>query len=73
MQRQYEGFWFPKSVRDEVLTPETPMELLHFHGGAPVPEAGDGTVTVRWPHLGLDGWRRALEVLRRNQASVQAV
>jgi hypothetical protein len=71
MQRQYNGFWFPKPVRDEILTPERTFEVLHFQGGTLVPEGNEDAVTVRWPNLRLDDWQRVLDILQRNRANVQ--
>jgi hypothetical protein len=71
MRRQYDGFWFPKSVRDEILTPERTFEVLHFRNGTLVPDSNEDTVTVRWPALELDDWQRVLGILQRNRANVQ--
>jgi hypothetical protein len=71
MRRQYDGFWFPQSVRDEILTPERAFELLHFRDGTLVPEAGSDTVTIRYPRMDLADWQRALEIMHRNRANVQ--
>jgi hypothetical protein len=71
MRQQYDGFWFPQSVRDELLTPERRFEVLHFRDGTLVPEAGSDTVTVRYPRMDLADWQRALEIVHRNRADVQ--
>jgi hypothetical protein len=71
VQRQFDGFWFPPSVRDAILTPAKAFESLHFKGGMPVPESDDDSVTVRWPRLSLDDWRQALSILRQNQQNAQ--
>ena len=71
MQHQYDGFWFPASVRSEIITPERTFEYLHFRGGTLVPEGDDNAVTVRWPRLDLDDWQRALDILKRNRADVR--
>jgi hypothetical protein len=70
MRRQYDGFWFPQSVRDEILTPERAFEVLHFRDGTLVPEAGSDTVTVRYPRMDLADWQRALEIVHRNRGDV---
>jgi hypothetical protein len=70
MARQYDGFWFPASVRNEIITPERPFEYLHFKGGTLVPDGDDDTVTVRWPRLDLDDWRLVLDILQRNRADI---
>jgi hypothetical protein len=71
MQHQYDGFWFPASVRSEIITPERTYEYLHFKDGALVPEGDENAVTVRWPHLDLEDWQRALDILQRNRADVR--
>ena len=71
MRHQYDGFWFPASVRSEIITPERPFEYLHFRDGTLVPEGDDSAVTVRWPRLDLDDWQRALDILDRNRADVR--
>jgi hypothetical protein len=67
MQSQYDGFWFPASLRSELITPDRIFEYLHFRDGILVPEGDDDTVTVRWPRLDLDDWQRALGILQRNR------
>ena len=71
MQNQYDGFWFPASVRNAILTPDRTFEHLHFKGGNQVPEGAEDTVTVRWPRLDLDDWQRVLEILHKNRAQAQ--
>ena len=72
MQRQYDGFWLPESVREALLTPERQFEVLHYGQGELVSGPDRDTVTVRYPLLGLDDWRRALDTLRGNRARVQS-
>jgi hypothetical protein len=82
VRHQYDGFWFPSSVRDAIITPERSYDYLHFRDGGPLPlgdgdaaaasqaEAltpGAGTVTVRWPHLDLSDWERVIRLLKENQ------
>jgi hypothetical protein len=67
VQRQYDGFWFPPTVRDEIITSERAFEVLHFKGGGWVPDSDDETVTVRWPRLNLSDWHQVLSILERNQ------
>ena len=71
MQNQYDGFWFPTSVRNEIMTPDRTFEYLHFRDGNQLPEAADDTVTVRWPRLDLDDWQTVLGILRQNRAKAQ--
>ena len=72
MQNQYDGFWFPASVRNAIITPDRTFEHLHFSGGSLVPEGADGVVTVRWPRLNLDDWQQVLGTLQRNRAAMQS-
>jgi len=88
MHSQYDGFWFPAAVREELLTPGRPFEVQHFQsgaplaGGTPLPEGAPlpggeplpkgEAVSVRWPRLDPEDWRRALEILRRNRAGARA-
>ncbi len=67
LQRLYNGFWFPPSVRAAVLTPDTRYDYLHFKKGEIVPTSDSETVTVRWPCLDLAGWQHAVERLRKNR------
>ena len=71
MQNQYDGFWFPASVRNEIISPDRTFEYLHFRGGDQVAEGADDAVTVRWPRLNLDDWQQVLDILRQNQAAMQ--
>jgi hypothetical protein len=71
VQRQFDGFWFPPSVRDAILAPDKAYEYLHFKGGMPVPESDDDTVTMRWPRLSSDDWSQAFSILRQNQQQAQ--
>lgn len=72
MTRQYDGFWFPASIRNELVTPERRFETLHFQGGTFVPDGTADSVAVRWPRLELDDWQRALDILKRNRADFPA-
>jgi hypothetical protein len=67
VQRQYDGFWFPPTVRDEIITSERAFEYLHFKSGGWVSDSDDETVTVRWPHQNLSDWHHVLSILERNQ------
>ena len=71
MQNQYDGFWFPASVRNAIVTPDRSFECLHFRDGGLVPEGGDDAVTVRWPRLNLDDWQQILSTLQQSQDSMQ--
>ncbi len=71
MRNRYDAFWFPPSIRNEIITAETEYETLHFRGGAPVAESkGDDVVSVRWPRLDLAQWQWLVGALRRNQNQV---
>ncbi len=71
MRNRYDAFWFPPSIRNEIITGETQYESLHFQGGNPVAEAkGDDVVSVRWPRLDLADWQWLLGALRRNRKQV---
>jgi hypothetical protein len=72
MPRQYDGFWFPASVRDEILTPERTFETVHFQGGTIIPDSTEGSVTVRWPRLELVDWQRVLNILKKNRMNLPA-
>ena len=68
----YDGFWFPPSIRDRVLKPDTQYEFLYFRDGTPVPpEEGQGGVAIRWPRLDMDIWQQIIASLRTNQKRVQ--
>lgn len=68
MRNRYDAFWFPASVRNTILTPETEFVELSFRNGAIVPDArGDDVVTVRWPRLDMADWQRVVEILRGNR------
>jgi hypothetical protein len=69
VRRQYDGFWFPRAVRDAIITSDRTFEVLHFKGGGWILDPDDETVTVRWPHLNLNDWRQVLSLLERNQQS----
>lgn len=71
MQRRYDGFWFPASVRDELITPDRAFDLLHFKDGTLVPDCDDDTVSVRWPRLDLADWQRALGILQTKRKQMQ--
>ena len=71
MQNQFEGFWFPASVREAIITPDRAFQYLHFQGGNQVPEGTADAVTVRWPRLNLDDWQRALDILQENRTDAQ--
>lgn len=44
MRHQYDGFWFPSSIRDAIITPERPYDYLHFKDGELVTlGGGDGS------------------------------
>lgn len=71
MSTVYDGFWFPSSIRDRVLKPDTRYEFLYFREGtlAP-PEKGQGGVVIRWPRLDMDAWRQIIATLQTNQKRV---
>jgi Acyl-CoA reductase (LuxC) len=75
LRNLYDAFWFPLSIRDAIITPDTEYDHLHFCGGAMVDAAAQGlgeeTVTVRWPHLDLSAWERIVGALRGNRRRVQ--
>lgn len=66
------GFWLPRSVREQLLTPEIAWESVAFSEGrecgkecaADDPDA----VAVSWPRLSAAEWGRALDILSRNRA-----
>jgi hypothetical protein len=67
----YDGFWFPSSIRNRFIKPNTPYETLHFSSGTTVPVAGLDTVTVRWPRLDLADWKQVMSHLQDNRRHVQ--
>jgi hypothetical protein len=67
----YDGFWFPASVRDRILTPNTSYAYLHFSRGSIVPASSTETVTVHWPHLDLAGWKQVIAQLQENRRRAQ--
>ncbi len=71
MSAVYDGFWFPSSIRDRVLRPDTRYEYLNFREGTPVPpEEGEGGVVIRWPRLDMEAWQQIITALRSNQKQV---
>ena len=75
MRNLYDAFWFPLSIRDAIITPDTEYDYLHFRGGTVVAE-GEGvaqgqTVTVRWPRLALSAWEQIVGTLRGNRKRAQ--
>jgi hypothetical protein len=67
----YDGFWFPSSVRNRIITPNTSYAQLHFSRGSIVPASSTETVTVRWPHLDLADWRQVIGQLQDNRRRAQ--
>jgi hypothetical protein len=63
----YDGFWFPSSIRNRIILPNTRYANLHFSGGTIVPAASPDTVAVRWPCLDLADWKRVIAQLQDNQ------
>jgi hypothetical protein len=68
LRNRYDAFWFPASIRNTIITPETEYVHLNFRDGMIVPEAkGDDVVTVRWPRLDIAAWQAVIEGLRDNR------
>ena len=62
-----DGFWLPKSVRQQVLSPETEYTTLSFARGRPCRPGDEGAVTARWPVLSVKQWQRLFVALRENR------
>lgn len=67
MPEPIDGFWLPKDIRAEMITPETEYETLSFARGQPCTPQDEGAVTVRWPKLGPGQWQYLLARLRQNR------
>ncbi len=65
-----DGFWLPRSVRQQVLSPQTRYSTLSFARGRPCSPGDEGAVTARWPMLGIEQWQRLLDTLRENRQQV---
>jgi hypothetical protein len=62
-----DGFWLPKDVRQQVLTPETEFTTLSFaHGQSCKPDDEDA-ITTRWPLLQPEQWQRLVLALKANR------
>jgi hypothetical protein len=62
-----DGFWLPRSVRQQVLSPETEYTTLSFARGRACAPGDEGAITARWPMLRIEQWDRLLAVLRENR------
>lgn len=65
-----DGFWLPRSVRDEVLQSGTEYTTLSMCRGRVCAPSDEGAVTVRWPKLRAEQWDRLLAALRQNRGDV---
>jgi len=65
-----DGFWLPRRVREEVLSPKTEYSTLSFAEGRPCAPGDEGAVTVRWPRLGQGQWSRLLAALQEDRQQV---
>ncbi len=63
-----DGFWLPKQVRQQVLTPSTEFTSLSFAKGRACQASEPGAVTMVWPLLGGEQWRVLLAALAENRA-----
>ena len=64
-----DGFWLPRSVRQVLLTNETPYTSATFQQGRPCTPDTPGSVTVRWPQLDAISWQKLIDILRQNRLS----
>jgi hypothetical protein len=71
LRNQYDGFWFPSSVRNAIITPQRQYDYLHFKEGRIVSGADAETITVRWPRLDRSDWKRVIAQLRENRRRVR--
>ncbi len=66
------GFWLPRSVRDQVLSPETEWQSVAFSQGrecgSECPPDEPGRATAQWPLLDAEEWQRLLQALSENRA-----
>jgi hypothetical protein len=65
-----EGFWLPASVRDAVIRPDVNWERVTLCEGRPATDDEDGAVSVQWPVLDQDDWRRLVDALNDQRARV---
>jgi hypothetical protein len=70
LSHELEGFWLPRDIRSQLLTPDTEYTTLSFADGRPSQPETPGAVTARWPLLDPGGWERLLQLLERNRARV---
>ena len=70
MSQILDGFWLPKKIRQEIITPETPWIIQRYQAGRPVEKDGPGIVAARWPQLSRGEWEQLLSLLnaQRSQA-----
>jgi hypothetical protein len=65
-----DGFWLPKSLGQQVLSPETEYTTLSFAHGRPCRPGDEGAVTARWPILSIGQWQRLLAALQEYRHGV---
>ncbi len=70
MSTAINGFWLPKDIEEQILTPQNGYTRLSFALGRPCDEDAPGAISVRWPNLEAEQWRQLLELLRANRQRV---
>jgi hypothetical protein len=70
MARIFDGFWLPKQIRQQVITPDTPWEIQRHRNGMPVDGDSPDVVAARWPRLSHAQFGQLLKALADNRSPV---
>ena len=70
MSPEYDGYWLPKGIRDQLITPESEFTGLSFIDGRPCEPGTPAAVSARWPRLEPREWERLLDLLEANREHV---
>jgi hypothetical protein len=62
-----DGFWLPKKLRREIITPETPWVIQNYQAGRPTEKAGPGIASARWPQISRGQWEKLLCLLNEQR------
>jgi len=63
MAQLFDGFWLPKKLRQEFITPDTTWAIQYHRNGRPVAEDGPEVVAARWPCLLRHQWEHLMQAL----------
>jgi hypothetical protein len=69
MTQILDGFWLPKNIRQQILTPDIDWITLKYTQGHPTESNGPGIVSARWPKLSFAQWENLLKALREARTS----